>query len=269
MVETSSLSWECEAGNGPERSRTEATGYYERTIAAATSTVNRHSHALHTTAVAIMHCTMRHWCRLGRTVGPRPQPWPFIPHEVVMAEPPSIVDRRVVARSRLFRIEAVDLVFSNGRRVEFERLGSAGHVGAVIVVPLRDDGTLLLIREYGAGTERYELGLPKGRVEAGEDLLAAANRELREEIGHAARRLTPLRALSLAPGYFGHHTQVILAEGLDPDPAPGDEPEPLDVVPRPLADLETLVLEDEFSEGRSIAALYLARDHLRRREDTG
>ena len=143
-----------------------------------------------------------------------------------MADKPEILDTRTVAQSQLFRVEAVDLRFSNGAEVTFERMRGSGRVGAVIIVPVTGDGTLKLIREYGVGTERYELGLPKGRVEPGEDMLVAANREIMEEIGYAAERLTPLRALSLAPGYFGHRTQVVLAEGLYPDPAPGDEPEP-------------------------------------------
>ncbi len=189
-----------------------------------------------------------------------------------MRKKPDILGTRVVARSRLFRIEAVNLRFSNGVEVEYERLRSSGAVGAVIVVPLMDDGNVLLIREYGVGVERYELGLPKGRVEAGEDFLDAANRELMEEVGYGARRLTPLRAISLAPGYLGHRTQVILAESLYPGNLEGDEPEPIEVVPWPLARFEELIMDrDEISEGRSIAALYLARSHIARRhqDDSG
>ena len=186
-----------------------------------------------------------------------------------MAKKPEILSTRTVAQSRLFRVEAVDLRFDNGVEVEFERMRGAGRIGAVIIVPVLNNDTLVLIREYGVGLERYELGLPKGRVEPGEDMLEAANREIMEEIGYAAERLTPLRALSLAPAYLGHRTQIILAEGLYPHRVPGDEPEPLEVVDWPLADLESLVLEDEFSEGRSIAALYLARDFLRQREGGG
>lgn len=187
-----------------------------------------------------------------------------------MQKKPDILSTRVVAQSRLFRIEAVDLRFSNGVEVEYERLRGSGTVGAVIVVPMLDPETVLLIREYGVGLERYELGLPKGRVEAGEDFLEAANRELMEEVGYGARTMTPLRALSLAPGYLGHRTQVILAEGLYPETMEGDEPEPIEVVPWPMADFEQLVLnESELSEGRSIAALYMARSHLTLRATDG
>lgn len=187
-----------------------------------------------------------------------------------MPRKPDILSTREVARSRLFRIEAVNLRFSNGVEVEYERLRGSGAVGAVIIVPMLDADTILLIREYGVGLERYELGLPKGRVEPGEDLLEAANRELMEEVGYGAGKLTSLRALSLAPGYLGHRTQVILAEELYPRRLPGDEPEDIEVVPWPAQRLEELVMDDnEFSEGRSIAALYLARSHIRRRNAAG
>ncbi len=182
-----------------------------------------------------------------------------------MPKKPDILDSRLVASSRLFRIEAVNLRFSNGVEVEYERLKGSGVIGAVIVVPLLDADTVLLIREYGVGLERYELGLPKGRVEPGESFEEASNRELMEEIGYGARRLTPLRAVSLAPGYLGHRTQIVLAEDLYEKRLPGDEPEPIEVVPYPLAKLDELLLDEpDFTEGRSIAALSLAQRHLAR-----
>ncbi|MCP1673043.1 ADP-ribose diphosphatase [Natronocella acetinitrilica] len=185
-----------------------------------------------------------------------------------MRKKPEILDTRTVASSRLFRIEAVNLRFPNGVEVEYERLRGAGKVGAVIIVPMLDENTVLLIREYGVGLERYELGLPKGRVEPDEDMLEAANRELMEEAGYGARTLTPLQALSLAPAYMGHRTQIVLAEGLYPQREEGDEPEPIEVVPTPLNELDDLIFNgDELTEGRSIAALYLARSWLERRPD--
>src|SRR5262245_31198305 len=87
-----------------------------------------------------------------------------------------------------YRMQWLDLEFDNGERRRYERLNSRGH-GAVIVVPLLDDDTVLLVREYAAGVHRYELGLVKGRIDAGETPLEAANRELQEEAGYAAHSL--------------------------------------------------------------------------------
>ena len=185
-----------------------------------------------------------------------------------MPDKPQTLHTRVVARSRLFRVEAVGLRFANGVEVEYERLASSrSGAGAVLVVPLRDDGCVLLVREYAAGTDRYELGLPKGRVEPGEDPVDAANRELREEVGVAAGRLTVLRDLSLAPGYLSHRTRVVLAEDLVPDPLPGDEPEAMEVVAWPLERLGELLGQEDLTEARSIAALFLVRERLRQQND--
>ncbi|MFP4130315.1 MAG: ADP compounds hydrolase NudE [Halorhodospira sp.] len=176
---------------------------------------------------------------------------------------PETLHCSTVARSRLFRVEAVGLRFSNGAEVEYERLGVGSH-GAVLVVPVNERGEVLLIREYAAGTGRYELGLPKGRIERDEDCLQAANRELMEEVGCGAERLTALRSVTLAPAYFSHRTELVLAERLYERRLPGDEPEPIEVVPWPLDGLGRLLAEAELTEARSIAALYVARDHLQR-----
>lgn len=174
---------------------------------------------------------------------------------------PIVHDRRERRPADLFKVEQLDLEFSNGERRTYERLISRG-LGAVIVVAMPDPEHVLLIREYACGVHRYELGLPKGRLEAGESLLEGANRELQEECGFAARELRELGHLSLAPGYMTHITHVVLATGLYPSRLPGDEPEELEVITWPMADLVTLVQRPDCTEGRSIASLYMARDLL-------
>jgi ADP-ribose diphosphatase len=159
-------------------------------------------------------------------------------------------------------MERLDLEFSNGERRQFERLHSRGH-GAVIVVPMLDPQTVLLVREYAAGFHRYELGLVKGRIDAGETPEQAADRELKEEAGYGARSLLRLRELTLAPTYMSHAAHVVIARDLYPERLPGDEPEPLELVPWKLDALHELILRDEFSEGRSIAALFIAREWLK------
>ncbi|GAB4174062.1 MAG: ADP compounds hydrolase NudE [Wenzhouxiangellaceae bacterium] len=172
---------------------------------------------------------------------------------------PKVHARTEDAERSLFKVERVELEFSNGARRTFERLISRG-VGAVIVVAMPDPDTVLLVREYACGVHRYEIGLPKGRVEPGESHLDAANRELQEEAGFAARDLKTIGHLTLAPGYMTHVTQVVLARDLYESRLPGDEPEPLEVIRWPIANLVELIERDDCTEGRTIAALYMARD---------
>ena len=174
--------------------------------------------------------------------------------------------RRERAAGEMLRVEQIDLEFANGERRTYHRMKPRG-LGAVIIVPMLDENTVLLAREYAAGLHHYEIGLPKGRLERGETVLEAAQREMKEEIGYGAHRLEQLTSLSLAPGYMTHVTHIVLARDLYPEKLPGDEPEELEVVPWPLADLRTLTAREDCTEGRTIAALYIARDHLQAEHD--
>ncbi|PZQ18324.1 MAG: ADP compounds hydrolase NudE [Rhodanobacter denitrificans] len=178
-----------------------------------------------------------------------------------MRKPPVVLARRPVESSRFLRAEQLDLEFSNGERRTFERLRGGG-LGAVIIVPMQDEDTVLLVREYAAGLDRYEIGVPKGRLDQDETVEQGADRELKEEIGFGARDLHILTTLSLSPSYMTAMTHVVLARDLYPERLPGDEPEPLDVVPWKLSALHELIAHPEVSDGRSIAALFIAREYL-------
>lgn len=176
-------------------------------------------------------------------------------------KPPTILARRAIEQSRFLRAEQIDLEFSNGERRTHERLRTSGF-GAVIMVPMLDDDTVLLVREYATGIESYELGLCKGRLDRDETVEQGANRELKEEIGYGARDLKILATLSMSPTYMSAMTHVVLARDLYPERLQGDEPEELEVVPWKLGELNRLLKEPEVSEGRSIAALFIAREYL-------
>lgn len=174
---------------------------------------------------------------------------------------PIIHERRERRPADLFKVEQLDLEFSNGERRTYERLVSRG-LGGVIIVAMLDDKHCLLVREYACGFHRYELCLPKGRLERHETVLEGANRELQEECGYGARDLRELGALSMAPGYMTHVTHVVLARDLYPSRLPGDEPEELEVIPWPLDNLAELIQRPDCTEGRSIAAMFMVRELL-------
>lgn len=176
---------------------------------------------------------------------------------------PQILACREVARSRLFRVEELELKFSNGVERTYERLGSfgTGHQ-AVMVVPLLDNNRFLMVKEYASGTEDYQLTLPKGLVEPGEDLFEGGNRELKEEAGYGAHQWEYLTEFTLSPNYMQNRIHVAVARDLFEERLEGDEPEPMEVVEWSFDRLIELNERPDFSEARTLAALFLVREKL-------
>lgn len=174
---------------------------------------------------------------------------------------PKINGQKQVAKSRLFAIEQLELTFSNGEARQYERMVGSGN-GAVMIVPMLDANTLLLVREYCAGTHSYELGFPKGLIDPGETAEYAANRELQEEISYGSKQFHYLSKVMMAPAFFNAKMTIFIATDLYPSTLEGDEPEPLEIVPWPIKDYQSLLQQPDFQEARSIAALMLSIDYL-------
>lgn len=174
---------------------------------------------------------------------------------------PIIHDSDIVAQSRLFKVEQLELEFSNGEQRNYERMKGSGR-GAVMVIPVLNDEEFLVVSEYAAGTHSYEIGFPKGLIDPGESPEQAANRELKEEVGFGAKRLVKLKTLSTAPSYFSAQMHIFLAFDLYPESLEGDEPEPLQPYSCRWDESEHLLAREDFSEARSVSALFMAKHYL-------
>ena len=181
-----------------------------------------------------------------------------------MTKKPNITRIKEIAKTRLFKVEELDLTFSNGEKRTYERL-VAGPNGAVMIVPILENKYYVMIKEYSAGTEDYQLAFPKGLMEDGESIYESANRELKEEVGYGANEVMSMKQMSLAPGYLTHKMNLVLAESLYKEQLEGDEPEPLEVVLYPIDDIDKILEQDNFTEARSVAALFLADKIIKER----
>lgn len=173
----------------------------------------------------------------------------------------STFSKQQLASMRSLQVEELHLKFTNGVERHYRRLQHSS-LSTVMIVPMLDDDTVLLIREYAAGTEQYELLLPKGGIDNGESIIDAANRELQEEVGMAANKLKIINSVTMAPTFMGHETHIVLASDLYPSRLEGDEPELLEVIPWQMHNLKNLVYRSDCTEARSMAALYMAREYL-------
>lgn len=179
-----------------------------------------------------------------------------------MKKTPEILSTKTLAHTKIFKIEEMHVRFSNGTESIFERI-SGRYPSAVMIIPMYDNETFLLIREYAAAADQYVLAFPKGAIDTDEDALKTANRELMEEVGMGARDLKQIAEWSLSPAYFNATMKIIIAKDLYPQKLAGDEPEEIEVIPWKINHIEALLSHPEFHESRSVAAVLLLEKMVR------
>ncbi|GIV59931.1 NUDIX hydrolase [Rhodocaloribacter litoris] len=137
------------------------------------------------------------------------------------------------------------------------------HPGAAAVVPLFPDGTTLLVRQFRYPPRRTFLEVPAGKLDvAGEDPATVARRELEEETGYRAGRLTALGALYPCIGYSNEVIHFFLAEDLTAGERDLSDGEFLEPVPVLLAEAVAQARRGELHDMKTVAALLLAEAHL-------
>ncbi|MGE5652868.1 MAG: NUDIX hydrolase [Bacillota bacterium] len=131
------------------------------------------------------------------------------------------------------------------------------HHGAVGVVPMTDDGQVILVRQWRYATGGALLEIPAGGLEPGEDPELAAARELQEEIGYRPGKLVKLGEFFTAPGFCSELLHLYLATELQPSHLPGDDDEDIEVVRIPLVELATHL--GELRDAKTLVGLLMAQ----------
>lgn len=171
---------------------------------------------------------------------------------------PQVVTSRLLYQGNVVRLRVDEITTRQGSVVTREVIQ---HPGAVVVVALDDDGHVYLVRQYRHAPGLYLLELPAGGLEPGEEPLAAARRELSEEVGLAARDWTELGSFYSSPGFANELLHVFLAQGLTVDMSDPDDDEDLHVVRYPLTRLAEV--RADLRDAKSLAALYLLEAALK------
>jgi ADP-ribose pyrophosphatase len=167
---------------------------------------------------------------------------------------------REVFSGRVFRVTVEPVTLPGGGRFDAELVR---HDGSVVLIPVTDEGNIVLVRQFrpSIGAPMWEL--PAGRVEPGEDLEAAAARECHEETGRIPARLERLGGPLLpTPGFCDERATMFRATGLrapgpdDPVARP-DEDEDIEVAAFPRARLEAMIRAGEIVDMKTVAGLAL------------
>ena len=162
------------------------------------------------------------------------------------------------AREDIFRGKIVHLVrdtvtLPNGKSATREMML---HNGAVAILPLFEDGTVLMEYQYRYPLGRVVYEIPAGKLDSPtEDHLEAAARELREETGYTAAKMTSLGVYVPSPAILTERIELFLAEGLTAGDTSPDEDEFLLTERRPLRELCEMVMRGEIEDGKTQVAL--------------
>lgn len=164
-------------------------------------------------------------------------------------------------QGRVFDVRSDRVKLPNGQTTT---LDVVVHGGAVVIVPVDDEGNIWFVRQYRYAVGLELLELPAGSIKPGEDLVLGARRELQEEIGMSARSLERLGSFYLAPGYSTELLHIFLGRDLYADPLPGDEDEILQAEKYALSEAYTMAANGVIQDAKSLASLFLARPLLTR-----
>ena len=125
--------------------------------------------------------------------------------------PARTLSSKVVFHSNIFDIRHEEVIEPHGVKVS---RNVVVHPGSVVVLPVFDDGRILMIRQYRHAAKQYLWELIAGRKDEGENFVQGAHRELQEETGYRARRMKKLLDLFPSPGFISENMVIFLAQGL-------------------------------------------------------
>jgi len=170
-----------------------------------------------------------------------------------------ILNREYHYRGHAFDVSKVYVKLPDGHERGYDLVE---HGDSVTIVPVSANGLLYFVTQHRIGAGQKLLELPAGVLDENEKPVLAANRELQEEIGKAAGKLQKLGGFFLAPGYTDEYMVVFLAKDLFDSPLEPDDDEFLEIVTIPVAEAYQKAYSGEISDGKTLAALLLAKPFL-------
>lgn len=136
------------------------------------------------------------------------------------------------------------------------------HPGAVIIIPVLDDGKILFERQFRYPLNRIFIELPAGKIDPGEDLLLTGQRELLEETGFEAADWVYLGLQHPCIGYSTEVIHIFLARGLISGPPSRDEDEALQLFAMSIEEALSMIQSGELTDGKTIVSLMWAEKFL-------
>jgi ADP-ribose pyrophosphatase len=174
-----------------------------------------------------------------------------------------VLSSKTVFKGRVFHVTRDRVQEPNGVTAIREVIR---HSGSVVVLAVEDSGPeprVLLERQYRYAAQDYMIELPAGRIDPGEDALAAGKRELLEETGYTAKRWKRALFFYPSPGFLEETMTIFLARGLKAGKAQPEDDERIDHDLVPLSQVTELILAGKIRDGKTIAGVLWFQETMR------
>lgn len=170
------------------------------------------------------------------------------------SERPQTLESVEVFSGRVFSV-TVDTVREGGQTHQRE---TVRHPGSAVIIPVFDDGSIALVRQYRHPTVKYLLEAPAGKIDEGEVPKEAAARELEEELGYVAGRLEKLSEFFVSPGFCEEKMWVYLATDLTGAEQRLEDDEIIEIVRMPFTQALSMITTGEIEDAKTIIGVMLA-----------
>lgn len=184
-----------------------------------------------------------------------------------LVETAEIVSSQVVFECPLFKVRHDKLIEPGGKQSERDVIR---HNGSVVILALdnsksKKDPWIVIERQYRHAANQFLWEIPAGKLDAGEEPLAGAQRELEEETGYQAKKWRPLVEYYASPGFLGESMLVFVAEGLIPGHAHPEDDEEIEIRLVKLSDVLKMIEKGAILDGKTLTSVLLYARLLGRR----
>ena len=177
---------------------------------------------------------------------------------------PKTIKTEKLFHGRIFDLVVEDVEERDGKIRKCELIS---HPGGGVVIPLFENGDILLVRQYRYPHKKFVLEAPAGKLEPNEDPLDCAKRELMEETGYSAEKFVKLTAMYTTPGFCNEVLHIYLATGLNKSKHGqnlDDGEQGLTVETIPLTQAIEMAENGEIEDGKTIAGIFLAEQKIKK-----
>ena len=169
-----------------------------------------------------------------------------------------LIKSQILYKGKVFDHQVDEIEYDSGNKSIRE---IAIHPGGAVIVPIKDDGKIILVKQFRYPLQKTLIELPAGKLDKGEDPLKCAARELEEETGYKAKEIKKLGQIYTAPGYCTEILHIYSAKKLTPGNHHREEGEQgMEILELSLDEIEKMIANGEITDAKTIVGIYFLKN---------